>query len=147
LIPYKDVAIGLGAFAIGFAIVRALESSTRPPSPAPSPPSPPFGEQPIPITNDLVTLPGHTYFVVLETNGTVSAAATPARVKAKAEELGFRDVAVFTQSDRPSAWPGTVRGDYYVRGTYRGTDQKTLPRKTGVFLGSVVVLDAWLAPL
>lgn len=150
---YKTVGIGAGVVLGSYLVIRFLDTHTSSSGSAVAPTADPTiappgvtGEQPIRILpGPLVMLQGHTYFAVLEANGTVSAAANPDRVKAKAEELGFRDVAVFTE--RPPFFPGVTKGDYYVRGTYTLADQKTLPPKTSVFLGSVVVLDAFVAPL
>lgn len=148
----KEIGIGVGAVVAGYLLLRVLDTHTSSQGQAVAPGAPPIappgvvGEQPFRILpGPLTMLQGHTYFAVLETNGSASAAANPDRVKAKAEELGFRDVAVFTS--RPPFFPGATKGDYYVRGTYQLADQKTLPQKSGVFLGSVVVLDAFVAPL
>ncbi len=105
-------------------------------------PAPSTGGGPFQMLQPLLTVrPGRTYFAVLETNGSVSAAASPARVKSAAEGQGFRDVVVFTS--RPENFPGLIAGDYYVRGTFRGAAARELPRKTSVFLGSLIVRDAW----
>ncbi len=145
----RAVGIGAGAVVASFFLVRVLDRASSSQGSAVDPATPPMplpgsGDQPVRILpGPLVMFPGRTYFAVLETNGSVAAAANPDRIKAKAEEMGFRDVAVFTQ--RPQFFPGDVKGDYYVRATYVNQQQQTLPVKTSVFLGSVVVLDAYVA--
>jgi len=136
------------AATAGVALVLLLERRSPGGAPGPGPgaaPSADKGEQPIQVAlgGPLELFPGHTYFAVVELNGLASAGSA-SNVKAEAEKLGFRDVAVFT--DRPQFWPGSRRGTYYVRGTYRGPQRQQLVKTSG-FLWSVVVLDAWVAPL
>lgn len=140
---WKDIAIGLVPFAAGFAVLRAIDAPT--PQAALPTPAPPPGTTggPVQLSGDPVTaVPGRTYFAVVKTSGLVSSAANPKNVEAKARELGFTDVVVFTTP--PSAWPGTARGDYYVRATYTAPQPRTLQRKTSVgFVGGVEVVDVF----
>ncbi len=140
---WKDVAIGVAPFAAGFVLLRVLDKPAPPP-PFPSPPAPPgTAGGPVLLTGDVITTEnGRTYFATLKTTGLVSSAANPARVEAKARELGFTDVVVFTSP--PSAWPGAARADYYVRGTYTGGQPRTLQRKTSVgFVGAADVIEVF----
>lgn len=114
------------------------------------PPPPPSDDGPIRLVRDLVAgraltvEPGRTYFAALTLHGSASAAANVERVKAQAEKLGFRDVVV--SKDAPIAdWPPMLSADYFVRGTFRGVASRGLPVHTSVFLGSVDVVDAWVA--
>lgn len=140
---WKIVATTMVPFVGGFVVLRLLEGSSSSSAPPFVPAAPGGAGEPTQITQSPIQMQtGRTYFAVLEANGTVSAAANAERVKAEAEKQGFRDVAVFTT--RPESFPGRATSDYYVRATYQGAP-RSLPRKTSVFLGSVVVVDAWIA--
>lgn len=143
----KVAALTIGAVLGGYALLRALDKGAPPSSVPPFVPPPPGaspGGFPIQITSGpLVALQGHTYFATLEANGTVAAAANPERIKARAEQEGFRDVVVFTS--RPGNWPGTILGDYFVRATYVAPQQKEFQRTVSVFLGSLVLKDVWIS--
>lgn len=138
--------LGLGAFggavlAVG-AYAKKASDAGRPADPqlVPRASAPPRGQ----LTGEsVVTAPGRTYFVALETNGSVDAAATPERIAAFAQNRGFSDVAVF-EGEPPPAWPvAGVAADYFVRGTFAGAVPQSFARDVSVFLGSAKLLDAW----
>lgn len=141
---WKDIAIGVAPFVAGYVVVRALDGGSAPSSPPASAPSPPSGVGgPVLISGDVLTTErGRTYFATVKTSGLVSSAANPARVEAKARELGFTDVVVFTQP--PAAWPGAARADYYVRGTYTAAQPRELARHNSVgFVGGADVVEVF----
>lgn len=142
--PY--VVGALAALAgIGLLMARGEPLGVGLPSPgAAATPPPPNGRGQILGSDPIMVFPGMTYFATVETNGSVDAAANEARVKAKAEAEGFRDVVV-SKGARIANWPGTIVGDYFVRATFVGKSPKSFPRHVGVFLGSVNLLDAWEA--
>lgn len=122
-------------------VAAALLSVPAGASSAPVPST--IGAQPSQLTGDpILLLKGRTYFAVLHTTGVIDAAANPDRVKSEGEKQGFRDV--FVSKARPQFFPGSATGDYYVRATYAG-DDRDIARKQSVFLGSVSLLDAWIA--
>ncbi len=141
---YGDIAIGVGAFVAGFVVLRVLDGGeTLPPPMAPPAPSPTPSGGPLQITQGpIIAFPGRTYFVALSVSGLVSGLASPAAVERVARARGFTDVVVFTS--RPQNWPGTLTGDFYVRGTYAGA-QAEFQRKTSTFALSVVLNDVWMS--
>lgn len=146
---WKDAALVAAPFVVGALVLRSLSKAATPspaPSPAPVVPPPPsaggaVGSLPIQLTGPVVGVQGRTYFVALDANGLASAAANPDRVKSEAEKRGFRDVVVFTAM--PSNWPGTIKGDFFVRGTYVNQQQTEFQRSTSIPFGSVVLTDVW----
>lgn len=148
---WRTVAIGaglvggVGLLLYGHHAGWFFNPLGAPVSPALVPPRAAADEGPRQLAGEsILAVPGRTYFVAVETNGSVDAAATPARVKSYAEKQGFRDVVVFEDA-RPANWPGAAAADFFVRGTFKGDAAKALPRKVSVFLGSGRVLDAWEA--
>lgn len=121
-------------------LAEAAKQAATLPKPGPTPPPPPAFRQ-VPIGTTLTALPGHRYLVTIETNGSVNAAASESAVANYARDEHFTDVIV--SKTKPAGWPSPASGDYYLTGTFSGPAPKTFDRKTGVFLGSVVVLDAW----
>lgn len=125
--------------------LEALEAERRrglpPPTPGSTTPSQPAAPRLVQIMGPLVTVPGRRYLVNIETNGSVNAAASVSKIGDFARKEGFSDVNV--SEVKPQGWPSSAGGDYFLEGTYAGSAPKTWERKTSVFLGSVVVLDAW----
>jgi hypothetical protein len=140
--PYVLGAIGAAGF-VGLLITRRDPIGVGLSTPAAAPPDASRGR----IAGDapITVFPGRTYFVAVETNGVVNAAANEARIKATAEKEGFRDVVVFRAGSQPREWPVARLGDYAVRGTFRGAAPKAFQRHVGVFAGSVNLLDAFEA--
>lgn len=137
---------GVGALLVMRDAIIAgalLSKPTAGAGPSPSPPLP--GEEPAQFIGSPIRLAkGRTYFAVIATSGVIDAAANPARVKVEAEKQGFRDV--FVSKARPQFFPGKATGDYYVRATFVA-DDRDIEREQSVFLGSVRVVDTWIAAL
>lgn len=137
--PFYVGALGV-AGAIAWLMARGEPVSSGRTTPKAAEDAPDTARGRIVGDGPIVAFPGMTYFVAVETNGSVDSVATVARVKAKAEAEGFRDVMV--EEERPELWPITSEGDYFVRATFRGEAPKAFPRHVGVFMGSANLLDA-----
>jgi hypothetical protein len=81
---------------------------------------------------------GHLYRVVVNVSFPASLAAGVSDVKRQAEKNGFQDVAV--SKTKPSGWPGSVNGDYYVTATYAGGPASLARSYLG---GEVSIKDVW----
>lgn len=80
-------------------------------APAPQPSGGAKG--PILLTsNPIPVVTGRKYRAIMSVGFPFSMMASEPAVRKEAEDLGFSDVKVFT--DRPSDFPGTRRGDYYL---------------------------------
>lgn len=86
---------------------------------------------PVPVVN------GRRYRVILMVGFPASLAATPELVRRQAQELGFTDVKV--SRERPSDFPGSRRGDFYVDGKW-GAGGATMARPS---IPSISVVEVW----
>ncbi|MEJ7812897.1 MAG: hypothetical protein WKG32_20955 [Gemmatimonadaceae bacterium] len=136
--PYYAGACGV---AIGVALLMARGEPIGVWSPPPEPP-PPAPRGVLKLGEAVTVHPGRTYFVAVEANGAVAAAATLERIKRAAEGYGFRDVVAVEDEPLPN-WPIAAHedGDYFVRLTYGGEQSRAFPRKVSVFMGSAILLD------
>jgi hypothetical protein len=115
----------------------SLPSYDPTPSPPPFVPQGPTG--PRQLTGDPLTPePGGRYWATVQVHAPASFFASKSKVKAAAEAKGFTNVGV--SDTRPSGWPGTAQGSYYVSGTYAGAPQ-TMARTAA--MGQVNAVDVW----
>ena len=141
--------IAFGAFGVIAILLSRLEPALlelKPkPTPEPLPPMPPLppaAQVPTQITDDPIPLaPTKRYLATIAVTWPLSALASPAAVKAQAEGMGFKDIIVSTGA--PIGWPPparSVKGDYYVEGTYVAGPMAVAKSQAG---GQVRVVNAW----
>lgn len=106
-----------------------------PATPSPVGPVGPVGPRQL---STLALVPGRFYRAVVTVKAPLSWLATEGKVRDHAVKQGFTGVSV--SSKAPPGWPGGIRGDYYVSGTYGGAP-KVFERSHGG--GQVQIVDGW----
>lgn len=107
------------------------------PKPAEKPAEKPV-EGPVLLTsNPIPVVTGRRYRAIMSVGFPFSLAATNDAVRKEAEDLGFSNVVVATE--RPSDFPGTRRGDYYLEARWSSMSTRIMrPNIPGLSL-----VEAW----